>query len=49
MNALVLIGWWFGLSLVAGVALGRLLERADERAGVGPPAHRGAAISCGAI
>jgi len=29
MNALVLIGWWLGLSLVAAVPMGRLLARAQ--------------------
>jgi hypothetical protein len=28
MNALVFFGWWFGLSLIAGVGVGRLLGRA---------------------
>ena len=28
MNALVFIGWWWGLSLVAGVGVGRMLGRA---------------------
>jgi len=29
MNVLDLIAWWFALSLVAGLGLGRLLDRAE--------------------
>jgi hypothetical protein len=52
MNALVFFGCWFGFSLVAGVGVGRFLGRIRPATvpaeGVGPPAHRGAAMSCGA-
>ncbi|MBV9254279.1 MAG: hypothetical protein JO054_08620 [Actinobacteria bacterium] len=36
MSVLVALGWWFGVSLAAGVVLGRLLEQVARTTTMAP-------------